>query len=423
MRFRRCGAAGAGLILVGALLAAPQQKQQTPFVSVVFRNWAAWDRDHNDVLSPEEIDAAVLDPSITGDDAAAAGTLKLMVRHKEMKDVALTKDYFQKYGRQRLAKGALAADEAAEMQTVDYQNQEKPAGKPAPGSPPDWDLFFSAGRHRISKAAGGWTGRFNLDNMRQGPLGDCFFVSSLGSLLLSRPAQLKSLLKPLPDGSFDAIFPGQAAFAVRRPTDAELSISSVSAGDGYWLAVMEQAFGEFRARKQGLEDDEEATDSISHGGRTGPTIDALTGNSHKSIAAGPSVERRKADAAKVLPQLRTEMLAALRDHRVMTVSVMSYTVDAAGKITDGKDHGTGPHIPPGITSHHAYAIISYDKASDAIGLWNPHGQTYAPKGQAGLEFGYPTEHGRFTLPLTEAYSFCANFTFEIPKPPKTKQKR
>jgi hypothetical protein len=420
MRIGRVGTVGVGLVLVCALGRTSQPMTQTPLVTAVFRNWTAWDRDHNDQLSLEEIDAAVLDRSVSGDDAAAAGTLKLIVRRAEMKDIALTRDYFQTYSRQRLAKGALLTDEAAELETVDILNQERTTAKRGSTSPPDWDLYFSASRHRIARGAGGWTGRFELDHLRQGPLSDCFFLSSLGSLLMQRPKQLTSLLTPLADGTFQANFPGQAPFIVRPPTDAELAISSVSAGDGYWLPVMEEAFGQYRMMKKGIEDDVEATDSISHGGRTGPTIDALTGHSHKSITLAPSAERRKAAAGKVLPQLRAELLAAIRDRRVMTVSVISPAVDAGGRITEGTDHGTAPHIPPGITRHHAYAILSYDRSSDVIRLWNPHGQNFTPKGIAGLEFGYPTEHGRFTLPLTEAYSFCANFTFEIPKLPRTK---
>ena len=423
MRVRRIGAACVALVLAWTFVRAAQPQQQTPFVTAVFRHWAAWDRDRDDRLSLEEIDAAVLDASITGDDAAAAGTLKLMARRKEMKDIALSRGYFERYSRQRLGKGALPTDEAAELQTIDILNQERAAARPGPVSLPDWDLHFAAGRYRIARAAAGWTGRFNLDHLRQGPLSDCFFLASVGSLLVHRPEQLKSLLTPLPDGTFRAGFPGQPRFVVRRPTDAELAISSVSADDGFWLPAMEKAFGEYRKLKRGLDDDVEATDSISHGGRTGPTIDVLTGDSHKSIIVAPSVERRQAEAGKVLPQLRAELLAAMGDHRVMTVSVVAPAVDGAERIDGGTEHGTAPRIPPGITRRHAYAIVSYDRSSDIVELWNPHGQDFTPKGEAGLEFGYPTEHGRFALPLVQAYTFCTNFTFEIPRLTRPRQRR
>jgi hypothetical protein len=179
---------------------------------------------------------------------------------------------------------------------------------------------------------------------------------------------------------------------------------------------MEQAFAQFREQRQKRNaGDTEATDLISHGGTTGPTIDVLTGSGHKSLTLALSMERRKAEAAKVLPELRTELEAAIRDRRVMTVSVAAPAVDPTGKIVERDDHGTAPTIPPGITKKHAYAVVSYDRRLDLIGLWNPHGQDFTPKGTPGLAHGYPTRHGRFTLPLTEAYAFCRNFTFEVPK--------
>ena len=44
------------------------------------------------------------------------------------------------------------------------------------------------------------------------------------------------------------------------------------------------------------------------------------------------------------------------------------------------------------------------------------GQTFHPKGEAGLTNGYETDHGRFKLPLAEAYQFYTSFTFETAEP-------
>jgi hypothetical protein len=87
-------------------------ERQTPFVTVVLKNWNARDRNRDGRLSPEEIDRVVLDRSLTGDDAAAAGTLKLTGRRND--NLALTRDYFERHGRQRL-QTALPADETAEL--------------------------------------------------------------------------------------------------------------------------------------------------------------------------------------------------------------------------------------------------------------------------------------------------------------------
>jgi len=423
MLARRMIAGIALMVPVWGWAAGPQAATETPFVTVVFRNWTAWDTNHDGRLSPEEIDSVVLDRSVSGDDAAAAGTLKLLAARKQMQGIALTKEYFQEYSRRRLRDSTFPTEEAAEALTVDILNQERSTADRGANSMPDWDLHFSAGRKRIALAAGGWTGRFDLDHVRQGPISDCFFLSSLGSLLVARPEQVKSLIVPLPDGTFQARFPGRASFIVKHPTDAELAMGSVGAGDGYWLPVIELAYSQYRMLKKGVDEEAEAADVIGHGGRTGPTIDALTGNSHKSIKLADSVEQRRAQSARILPELRAELSAAVREHRVMTVSVARREVDDEGKIVAGTDRGTAPHIPAGITRRHAYAIVSYDPSNDVIELWNPHGQDFTPKGRSGLDNGYPTKHGRFLVSLAEAYTFCTNFTFEMPRSTRSKSKR
>ena len=57
-----------------------QPGAHTPFVTALLRDWDQIDTNKDGVLSIAEIDRAVLDPSIKGDDAALVGTLKLMSR-------------------------------------------------------------------------------------------------------------------------------------------------------------------------------------------------------------------------------------------------------------------------------------------------------------------------------------------------------
>ena len=51
-----------------------------------------------------------------------------------------------------------------------------------------------------------------------------------------------------------------------------------------------------------------------------------------------------------------------------------------------------------------------------VEFWNPHGQSFKPKGPAGLQNGYATQYGRFQVPLSEAYRFFSSFAFELPDP-------
>ncbi len=81
--------------------------------------------------------------------------------------------------------------------------------------------------------------------------------------------------------------------------------------------------------------------------------------------------------------------------------------------------GTLPRIPPNISVKHAYAVLAYDATTDVVTFWNPHGQTFRPTGAPGLTHGYPTEHGRFSVPLSEVGQFFTGFTFEGPTAPTT----
>jgi hypothetical protein len=57
--------------------------------------------------------------------------------------------------------------------------------------------------------------------------------------------------------------------------------------------------------------------------------------------------------------------------------------------------------PPGMPTHHVYAILGYNSAKRELRLWNPHGNTFTPKGPAGSANGYPTRDGFFTMPLDD----------------------
>jgi hypothetical protein len=194
-------------------------------------------------------------------------------------------------------------------------------------------------------------------------------------------------------------------------TDAELAISGTTTNDGTWLAIMEQAFGKYKAREKGENiADVEGTEIIRTGGDSMPTIRALTGHASERFTFGKTVEYRKANEEKVLPKLREALLKGLADHRVMTAGgIVRYK---PGEKIEGENAGTPPPVPPDLLADHVYAILDYNKATDIVELWNPHGEHFEPKGPAGIKNGYPTDHGRFKVPLTEAYQFYGSFTIE-----------
>lgn len=402
--------------------AAVDRPRHTPFMTVLLRDWAKWDANRDDALSPDEVDRAVADPTITGDDAAAAAAIKLLARTPKI-DGPLTRAYFAAYEAARALDGkAKPADAEPEVSDPTEPAAAGAAGREGKPAAADFDLYFARCKRRIARRGDAplWPAGVTpaaLDGLSQGPLGDCFFVASVGSSVIHRPAAVRDLVEPLPDGRFRATFPGATSFTFAAPTDGQLALSS-TAGDGAWLAVLEQAFGKYRATlKSGSAADVDAvdgTDVLRKGGDSAVTIRQLTGHATRRITFPASAEGRAADREKVLPELRQALRAALDGHRLITAGVDP--PDRLKPAAAGQPVGTLPVIPAGIQKRHVYAVVDYDEKSDVVELWNPHGQTFQPKGTPGPVHGYATMHGRFKVPLAEAYGFYTSFTFELDTP-------
>ena len=123
-------------------------------------------------------------------------------------------------------------------------------------------------KHRLARATTVWpAGTFTLDDMRQGPLGDCYFVSVVGAAVVRNPSQIRGMVKPLEAGRFLVSFPSTRPVTVGPLTDCEIAMDSTTAGEGIWLAILEQAFAQYREMvKPPKVEVAEATDVIAHGG-------------------------------------------------------------------------------------------------------------------------------------------------------------
>ena len=423
-------AVAAVAVATAAVAAAPATRpaaDRSPFVDVLMRDFDAWDANHDGTLSAAEIDRAVLDPAVTGDDAAVAAALKVVARSTRIKAPPLTKAYFGQYAASPAA-GRVAGQTAVDA-TIDPDRPT--AGTHAAGSgpttrlttasnAPKWDVMYAASRRRIATNSRPTTGPAVdhdalLAQIRQGPLNDCFLLAVTGAMIHRDGTPPTAWLKSREaDGTVKARFAdGSAAVTVPPPTTAELALGGmVDGGGGRWLTELEEAFGHHRAAVLAADDPAsvttgEGTDAISHGGNPGPCMIAMTGHACVVIHPGPTASRRRAVQAKLLPQIRADLTTTLAQHRLAVVGVAQPSVPGPDALPS----------PTDITHNHAYTVLAYDPAADVLTLWNPHGQAFAPAGPPGLTHGYPTEHGRFSLPLTQAYQFIGGFYFEQARPP------
>ena len=434
-------------------------KKPPQFAEVVTEKFDAWDADDDGTLTATEIDKACVNGTIKGAEAAAVAALKRIVRSDKYELPALTLAYLTKANAPTKRPAAEKADADREDSTErdgagdrnkpsDDAPSPTPAARPARPSAsstvklttrPNFQRGFETCMTRIDKSDRTLfksDENPTIEHCHQGPLGDCFFVSVVGAAVKRDPAGFKQTVRELPEsggggggggGGYAVKFGSGKEIKVSPLTDAEIALSSTTsdkAGDeGLWLAVMEKAFG--TSRMQDRPDrftTESATDAIAQGGTTATVIRELTGHSTERIIlkrryrpvgleqydtnkrllphptpAGSRVVMQSADnPEKLAAKIRDKVPAALKQGRIVAT-------------------GTGEERqPPGISGKHAYAVLAYDDARDTLTLWNPHGNTYAPRGgkQPGLTTGYPTAAGIFELPLTEFVRIFNNVTIE-----------
>lgn len=391
MKHRIFSAIG-GIVLAASLAAGAQDD----LLSVVKSHFDSWDKDRNGVLSRGEIDALTQDASVKDEEAAAVATLKVAMRRKtdpiqELPRAALDRFLPPATAAKPVGSGGDASTDAGMHEADDAQ---------LPGVPADLQRRFRSALKRIRSAPKQvfMDETPDLATFHQGPIGDCYFVSMVGAMAYHHPKQVQVMVTTDAQGHTAVNFPGREAVVVGPLTDAELAISSTTGKDGLWLPIVEHAFGEVRQKSHPEREDEEATDIIAHGGSSGTSIELLTGHKAARLSLSPS-PAKPIEGAKLeerLKKLREVLPSLVEQKRLVGVGTC-------------KEKET---MPPGVNPSHAYAVLGYDAATDRVTIWNPHGNTFKPKGEAGLKNGWPTRGGKFEMSLTDMTRVFRGFVYE-----------
>jgi hypothetical protein len=351
-----------------------------PFAEVLKKHFPQWDKDSNGQLSLDEINTAVTDPKVKGSEAAAVAALRRYARNSKAPPAKMTADELAKQTGQKLdstddetakEKGSLAGYyNAASARIAKIDRKLFPKGKP------------------------------NLEAVNQGKLGDCFCLAAVGAMCFRNPDEVVKRIAEKPDGTFDVTI-GKETFHVAAPTDAEIALSGSTDNDGIWVNVYEKAVGAMRMKA--LPETERPIsylDLITKGGSAGTMMGALTGHGIERFTLTPFKE-----ASKATEEERQAKLKELREKLVAAFAARKLVTTGTNRIVSPK--------PPDILGNHAYAVLGYDRTTDRIRIWNPHGQDFTPKGAAGLEHGYPTKDGQFEMPLPEFVRVFAGLAFEV----------
>lgn len=371
------------LAAFSANTAVAQQSRPAPsaraFAAVAAEAFAMWDEDGNGVLCADEIDRHVVSPMFAGEPAAALAALKLVVRNMKATPPELTLEFVT----------TRSHEPAGELLPSETPNDPAPdATRPTTVRPPaSLERRYQAALRKIRSAQRELFADSEPDiaTCRQGPLGSCFFVAGVGAMVHRDPESVRRMIRPgfndTGEACYHVTFGDGRTVTVPILTDAQFGLTSSAGRDGAWMSVLEQAYGSLRMNSRPESRRTlESSDALAQGGSLSTTLRALTGS---------PVERTRLRAAadqdsELVSKVRERLSAAMRERKLA-----------------GASTGTTGKLPPGVNGRHAYAVLGFDGERDLVKLWNPHGNTFRPRGEAGLERGYETRRGVFEVPISE----------------------
>ena len=331
-----------------------------------------WDRNHDGVLDLTEVHAVIEDPSTRGYEAAVIVVVGRHMSSEEDQDHLSRAQLLALAGERSFRKGVSST----------YKHLENV----------DRDLFLP--------------GDPDLSTFHQGRLGDCYLLSPVAALVHRDPQSIRAMIQPVPKGGYEVAFGDGQRVEVPPLTDAELLLGArMGSRHGTWLAVIEKAYGLIRegrvAKKTGVRPDPRTTvpDEMIGGGRSSESIALLTG--HRAQVLGYFGVRTPIGKVH-------ETLATMTHQRRLVCAGTPKLTGSPG----------GPARVPGISYSHSYAVFGYDPDRRQVTLFNPHGNTFEPKGPPGPANGYPTQHGVFTLPLQDFVNIFQHMSCETDQPEK-----
>jgi hypothetical protein len=349
---------------------AAENPAKTNLLVVVEKHFASWDADKNGELSIQEVNRLLIDPQIKGESAAAVVAIRRTMRTKTAPTEKMTKESISKI---------------------------IPYNKSAKEKMPDIEGMYVTALDRIQKADRKLfvSDKPTVDSIHQGKLGNCFCLAPLGAMLDRDPESVKKMFTILPDGMIEVRF-GKEVQKVAPLTDAELASLAMTENQGIWINIYEKAVGQCR-RKADQGEDVSLLDVLTKGGSAGSMIEVITGNPIKRFSCSPfkSPDLTEEKKLELHETLRKMLIKARTEKKLITAGTSS-----------------GSTKVPNIDGNHAYAILDYDAVKDRILVWNPHGQSFTPKGEPGMQHGYTTKDGKFWVPLKEMVQFFGGFAFE-----------
>lgn len=328
----------------GTVKSVDEVPEAVELVSVLNRVFTELDKNHDGVLQLPELDAGIMRKCMSVEDAEAVAILKASFS----KISALHHEGW--FARRN---GITLADLLLFEQLL-VQEREAPHNSEFERIiDMTWSVYRRvrtlSGENRKLYATRDPLQSVKPEAIRQGIVGDCYFLAALGSIAAINPQMIPRMIHANDDRTFTVVFPGdrQASILVEEPSAVELALYAQFTRYGHWPAVLEKAYGRYLQGKSrgntGIPQD--ATHVAQH---VYEAFDLLTGQ----LGHWEYVPSKSDD------EICSMLGAAFKERRASAAA----TYPAKTEFT-----------PDGIPAAHAYSILAWDGRNHRITLRNPWG--------------------------------------------------
>ncbi|MBD2228711.1 C2 family cysteine protease [Calothrix anomala] len=261
------------------------------------------------------------------------------------------------------------------------------------GDRPTAPTGFTMTYQQASGSLFGSDGTFNYQDVKQGFLGDCYFLASLGATARQQPSAITNMFIDNGDGTFTVRFYGQYNGKVTTASDyvtVDRWLPTNVSGEGYtgqrfakydnlnlglWVALAEKAYAQFAESGLSQRDSNANSYGSIEGGWGYRVMPSLTG-----ISGG-----YYADTSWSNTGTRSGAFLSLSQIATMLTTGKAMTADTISN--------------PGlnIVGGHEYTIISADTTNGTLTLYNPWGVTRQGETNGVLTLSYNDFRNNFLI--------------------------
>ncbi|HEY9785551.1 MAG TPA: C2 family cysteine protease [Candidatus Obscuribacterales bacterium] len=360
-------------------------------------NFSTLDADGNGYLTGEEIDAVAADSSLSAADRKALEEMKERlddIEEASNDELGDENDGITAADLDEYLNDFIASDEMQLVLRVDA-NLHQSGNELAPANLDIW------GGHANELDA------IRPEAIRQGAIGDCYFMSAVASLAGSNPEAIRDMIQDNHDGTYTVTFPGapDEPITVEAPTEAEMARFAEPTAYGSWPCILEKAYGKYcnehwyrrgPLNLGGGDVDQEGADG---GSLRNAGLRILTGNGVDSDTLALTSEE----------ELDRKLTEAFADGRPVVCGINNEwgahpSLTGLGiPLSDNRVDDLG--IPAG----HEYSVVDYNPETKMVKIMNPWGN-----GEPVDANGQPldgVDDGIFELPLSDFKKYFSSVAY------------